>query len=299
MTTRKTAKAPTSKKECIRCNKLQVPDNFYNSSDVDFFTDKKIPICKMCCSDIMGERGFEGFQTLMRLINKPILQDLYKGDFYVYIKNINSLPQYRTLTYNDSTMFNEPKALEVFKRSKPTELSESEMIEAEDFWGRGLEETEYIYLNSEYVDFLDRYEVDSKTLENLIREICLVQLDIRNNRAQKKDVKNELKAYNDLLTAANLKPVQETGADSIDQETYGTFIRRIENERPISEPDPAWADVDGIGKYLRTFFLGHMARMLGKENKFQDEYDEVISQYTVTKDINEVDDTDVLEEDVK
>jgi len=290
-------KKQTVKKKCLRCPKPpQVTDNFYNSADVDFFSDKKIPICKTCCAEIIDEKGFEGFQTLMRLINKPILQDLFKGDYYAYIKNVNSLPQYRTLTYNDSTMFNEPKALEVFKRSKPTELSEIEMAEAEDFWGRGLEETEYIYLNSEYVDFLDRYEVDSKTLENLIREICLVQLDIRNNRAQKKDVKNELKAYNDLLTAANLKPVQETGADSIDQETYGTFIRRIENERPISEPDPTWADVDGIGKYLRTFFLGHMARMLGKENKFQDEYDEVISQYTVNKDVNETD--DVPEEDV-
>lgn len=295
MITKKT-KTPPVKKECVKCHSPQVLDNFYNTSDEDFFTDKKIPICKMCCSNVMGEKGFEGFQTLMRLINKPILQDLYKGDFYVYIKNINSLPQYRTLNYNDSTMFNEPKALEVFKRAKPTELSESEFAEAEDFWGRGLEEDEYIYLNSEYVDYLDRYEVDGKTLENLIREICLVQLDIRNNRALKKDVKNDLKAYNDLLTAANLKPVQETGADSIDQETYGTFIRRIENERPISQPDPAWADVDGIGKYLRTFFLGHMARMLGKENKFQDEYDEVISQYTVTKDINEAD--DVPEEDV-
>lgn len=280
--------ATNSKKKCASCEKtIASKDNFYNTTEKAFFIDGKISICKTCCATMLEKRGFEGFKSLLRMINKPLLQDVFKGDYGDYIRMVNSMPQYKNMVYDDSTMFKEPKALEVFKRAKPTELSPEELLDAEEFWGIGYEEKEYIWLNSEYVDYLDRYEVNSKTLENLIREICLVQLDIRSSRSKKLDVKNELKAYNDLLTAANLKPVQETGADSIEQETFGTFIKKIENDRPISEPHPDWADVDGIGKYIRTFFLGHMARMFGKENKYQEEYDEELGKYSVSAEDDE------------
>lgn len=282
MTTKTKNKSPAKKKLCTRCEKDQVIGSYYNTADIDFFPDKKIPVCKNCCTEVIEEKGFEGFQALMRMINKPIYEDLFKGDYGDYIKIVNSMPQYRSVVYEDSSLFQEVKSVIVAKRAKPTELSEEDLRDSEDFWGLGYAEQEYIYLNSEYGDYLNRYEVDSKTMENLIREICLVQLDIRVARTSKKDVKNELKAYNDLLTAANLKPVQETGAQASEmQSSFGLFIKKLEDERPVSEPDPEWKDVNKIGKYIRTYFFGNMAKMFGKENIFQDEYDEEIDIHTV------------------
>lgn len=281
MTTNKTkSKSPPNKKVCDNCNKSKAQGEFYNG-DKMFFPSGKLNTCKECCLKIVEENGHDGLLGLLRMINKPFYQDLFKDDVGDYIRMMNSMPQYKNVGFVDSDSLIQLTDISKIKRAKPTELSEEDLRDSEDFWGVGLQEQEYIWLNLEYGDYLNRYEVDSKTLENLIREICLVQLDIRNARSQKKDVKNELKAYNDLLTAANLKPSQSTGNMSVDQETYGTLIKKLETERPVSDPSPEWQDVDKVGLLIRTFFLAPLAKMFGKENKFQDEYEEEISKYTV------------------
>lgn len=287
MTTKKeTTKKQITKKTCIKCGKEQNATNYYSTSDIDFFPDGKIHVCKNCCESIIEEKGFEGFQSLMRLINKPIYDDLYKGSNGAgdYVRQMNSLPQYKNNVYNDSTLFNEPKSISNSKvnKIKAKELSEEELQDLIDFFGEGYEEKDYIYLISEYEDYLNRYEVDSKTLENLIKEICLTQLDIRKKRANGEKVDQQQKTLQDLLGSSNLKPVQENSSSSLEQvETFGTLIKKFENEHPIPEPHESWKDVDGIGKYIRTFFLGHLTRVFGKENPYQDEYNEVIEEFTV------------------
>lgn len=277
----KNLKKKPERKTCVKCEKSQPLGSYYNANS-PFFPDNKMHMCKECALSIVEEKGFEGFQSLMRMINKPIYEDLYKGDAGDYIRQMNSLPQYRKVVFTDSDMFTEAKAHSIKNRIKPKELSEEDLRESEDFWGRGLLEEDYIWLNVEYSDYLNRYQVDGKVLENLIKQICLVELDISNTRAEGKDVKNLLKTLNELLGAASLRPNQESGNMSQEQETFGTFLKQIENERPLPDPDPMWQDVDNIGKYIRTFFLGHMAKMFGKENKFQDEYNDEIGKYTVT-----------------
>ena len=277
-------KKKAEKKTCSNpeCQRELAPINFYNTSDTHFFPDGKIPICKDCCYTILDKDGFEGFQSLMRLINKPILVDIFKGDYKAYIRIINSMPQYKEMVFTDSTLFKQPE-----NTNKPTqvltELSEEDFKELERFFGEGYNEKDYIYLSYEYDDYCNRYEVDSKALENLIKEIVITQLEIRKKRSIGEKVDAQQKTLQDLLGSSNLKPVQETGANAVDQESFGTLIKKWENERPIPEPDEAWKDVDGIGKYVRTFFLGHLARLFGREgdNPYNDEYEHEIEKNTV------------------
>jgi len=281
MTSKASAKKAT-RKTCCKCEKEQPISNFYNTSYSNIFVDNKIPICKDCVFKNIEEHGFEEFQNLMKLINKPIFSDMFDGNHGDYIRKVASLPQYRSNSYEDTTLFDERKAISNTKKIKASSLSEEELNELIDFFGEGYEEKDYIYLSSEYEDFLNRYEVDSKTLENLIKEICLTQLDIRKKRAQGDKVDAQQKTLQDLLGSSNLKPVQENASSGVaEAETFGTLIRKFENEHPIPEPHDSWKDVDGIGRYVRTFFLGHMARMFGKENPYEEEYNEIIGEYTV------------------
>ena len=288
-TKRKVQKKTCTNPDCLRELALA---NFYNTSDVDFFPDGKIPICKDCCYAMLDTKGFEGFQSLMRIINKPIYFEHFKGDYKDYIRFINSMPQYKDKVFTDSTLFNEAKVNKAKIKEQLTELSEEDFKELEVIFGEGYTERDYIYLSNEYDDYCNRYEVDSKALENLIKEICVTQLDIRKKRAVNEKVDTQLKTLQDLLGSSNLKPVQETGANAVDQESFGTLIKKWENERPIPEPDEEWKDVDGIGKYVRTFFLGHLARLFGKEgdNPYRDEYEEVIGEHTVRPPNRELED---------
>lgn len=276
-----------TRKACSRCEKEQAISSFYNTSDVEVFPDKKIPVCKTCCTELFDNQGFEGFKIIMRLINKPIYTELFKGDYGEYIKNVNSLPNYRGTSFEDSDMFKENKALESVKRAKPTELSEEDLRESEDFWGAGKSERDYIWLNTEFTDYLARYEVDGKTLEDLIVDICLTRLDIRKRREEGLDVDKQHKTLNDLLTAANLKPVQETGANALaQQETFGTLIKKWEDTRPIQD-DSEWKKKDTIGQYLKVWFTGHLMRMFDIENKDEEEYYEELNKYTVALEVEE------------
>lgn len=272
----------TKRKTCSKCQRELALTNYYNTSDIDFFPDGKIPICKECCYTMFEEKGFEGFMALMRLINKPIYQELLADNNYQnYIRIINSMPQYRNSKFIDSDTFKDVKRNDENRSSNLSELTPEKFSELSDFFGEGYTEKDYIYLAREYEDYVNRYEVDSKAMENLIVEIVLTQLDIRKKRALGEKVDTQQKTLQDLLGSSNLKPVQETGANAVDQESFGTLIKKWENERPIPEPAEEWKDVDGIGKYVRTFFLGHMARLFGKENPYQEEYNEEIGKYTV------------------
>ncbi|MGG0667672.1 hypothetical protein ABE073_03995 [Lederbergia citrisecunda] len=269
-----------NRKICEDCNSSKPLGEFYNA-DKMFFPTGKMHICKDCALKRAEENGHEGFLGLLRLLNKPLYQDLYKNDIPDYIRMMNSMPQYKNVGFADSDTLREINEISSVKRVKATELSEEDLKESEDFWGIGKEERDYIWLNTEFSDYLARYEVDGKTLEDLIVDICLTRLDIRKRREEGSDVDKQIKTLNDLLTAANLKPVQETGANALaQQETFGTLIKKWEDTRPIQD-DTEWKKKDTIGQYLKVWFTGHLMRMFDIENKDEEEYYEELNKYTV------------------
>ena len=274
------------KKLCERCEKLKATNDFYNG-DKMFFPSGKLNVCKECALKTVEENGHEGLLGLLRMINKPFYQDLFKDDVGDYIRMMNSMPQYKNVGFIQSDTLAKLVDVSSIKRAKATQLSEEDLRESEDFWGIGKTERDYIWLNNEFSGYLSKYEVDSKTLEDLITEICLTRLDIRTRRENSQDVDKQIKTLNELLTAANLKPVQETGAQSVDQESFGTLIKKWEDTRPIQD-DSEWKKYDSIGNYLKVWFTGHLMRMFGLENKDEKEYFDEINKYTVATNDTEI-----------
>ena len=202
-----------------------------------------------------------------------------------YLKMIN-LKQAKGKTFDD--YLSEQKILKIKngeggekapggKKSRVTK----EMI---DFWGPDLEEDDYLSLQAEYNDWTTRYECKTKAQEELYRALAMAQQTL-NKAYQSGDIKR-IKDATDmqqaLMGSANIKPNQKN--ESIGNElTYGQWIQKIEETEPIPEPATEWADVDGIGKYFRTWVLGTVLRMLGIKNPFKQEFDDEIEKYTVNK----------------
>ena len=269
-------------KVCVRCEKRQPVRQYYKSANV-LFKDGYAPVCKDCVTEVLDEHDFKGFQALLKLLDKPLLESLYDGKEGQYIAHINSLPQYRDMSYDDSDFFKHGGAVvnnEIIAE-KLEVMTEEQIRELEYKWGKGFDEQDYIFLENEIRDYYSRYEVDSKTLEIIIQQLCLTQLSIRKLRERGQDVSKQMKTFQDLMSSAGLKPIQENAASGVSQETFGTLIEKFENESPIPEPAEAWRDVDGIGKYIRTWFLSQMSKSLGFKNQFQQEADEEIEKYTV------------------
>lgn len=285
-------------KQCLKCQRRKEPTkNFYKSYS-HWHTDSLLPLCKDCLKDFIKDREDNAsiVQDLMRTLDKPLKLDTWKQAMeskketlgeYFRILNLNAGEE----NYDDSDHLSDKKPQTLINKQKQmfedinvheeiNELNEEDVKFMKSFWGK-YDLEELVWLQKEYEDWTNRYECDSKGMETLIQEICKQQLDINTRRANGEKVDQLLKTLQDLLGSSNLKPVQETGANAVEQESFGTLIKKFEREHPIPEPDQIWADVDGIGKYIRTFFFGHMAKAIGIENKFQKEYDDEVSKYTV------------------
>ena len=147
-------------------------------------------------------------------------------------------------------------------------------------FGPGFKPEEYDYLQTQYEDWLECYACDTKIQEELFKNICLAQLNIyKAQRSEGGDIAKATKAFNDLVLMANIAPKQQKNLLT-EADTFGTLIERWEKEEPIPEPDPVWADVDGIKRYISTWFFGHLCKMFKKENDWAQMYEEELSPYT-------------------
>lgn len=148
-------------------------------------------------------------------------------------------------------------------------------------WGYGYDEDEYEWLEEQEADWRSRVECITKPQEELIINLCLSQLNIRSVQKKGGRVADAMKAFQDILATCNLQPRQNTNDDTSEQSTFGTFIKKIEDEEPIPEADEEWKDVDRIKEYIDTFFLGHLSKLVHIENDNSIAYEREMEKYTV------------------
>lgn len=171
-----------------------------------------------------------------------------------------------------------------------------------DFWGSGLEPAFYRELERRRKywcgDASEQMDVGELAV---IKQICILEATINRDSADGKAIDRNVNALNALLGSANLKPVQKKteSADSVAEATpFGVWIRKIENTRPISEPDPELNDVDGIIKYISVWFLGHLCKMIKVDNKYSRLYEEEMARLRVDRPEYEGEDEESVFEDI-
>ncbi|KOC56948.1 hypothetical protein IRP63_14850 (plasmid) [Clostridium botulinum] len=289
---------PSDTKICFCCGKEKknIANNFYQN-DIEYIHNH-FSICKNCVKKIIDYKEMTSVFFILHILDKPFIQsvwnDIAKTDespWGAYITQISSLPQYKEFKYRNS-QFDECNISKIKSNNNEehhevTKLNDNDKRQYERFWGRGLENQDYIWLQEEFEDFITRYECDSKGMELLIKQICLQELDIEKRRANEEKVDQQLKTLQDLLGSSNLKPVQETGANAVDQNTFGTLVKKWENEKPIPEAMEEWKKADWIKKYVLVWFLGHLCKMMGVDNDYSRLYEEEVNNYTVDNPIND------------
>ncbi len=285
---------------CAKCGEYLSPENFYVS---DEFKTGRFPICKDCILEMATdydnrlEAAVDNRDKLMRvfhMLNLPYSDEAYRSfktkmgegvsvaqtmlaQIQIWAKNNNK-------TWTDS-VFDKPATDSVIV------INTDVRPEIRRIFGHGFTEDDYRFLQDQYDDWRARTQVDSKSQETYVQQICLSLLDIDKDRKAGKDVTNKLKALDILMNSANLQPKQNVSNAATDALTFGQLIEKWENERPISEPSEEFKDVDGIGKYIRVWFTGWLSKALGlKANVFTAEFDKEISQFEVRRSEIEGDD---------
>ncbi len=278
---------------CSSCGNSKDPSRDYYSSHSPFHKHtSRLHVCKDCFWEYVNE-DMERFKSALRGIDKPYLADLIKSSkeesdrtdknpFAIYMKNV-VMPQYRNFTWEDSDF-------EGFKKTGLTNINELNNNETEDdidfaevskYWGNGYANWEYDFLEDERIKLMSSFECPDYGMEMIMKDICFINLDIEKVRQERKpnsgkEITALIKTRSDLMNDANMKPIQATGAEANDQITFGTLIKKWENERPVPKPLE-----DEMKEYIDTFMVGHLAKMEGLNNELTEKYDEALSKYTI------------------
>jgi len=285
---------------CHGCNEFHATNNFYNDKR---FGSGLYPLCKKQLIERATDYdkvnkirvdNREKTIKVFQMLDIPFIDSVYQSAlqttqdavgeknrataFQHTLTIIKSLPQYKGMTFEQSE-FGEsgnPDDEQLSKRKARREIIK--------LFGHGFSNEDYLYLQDQYDDWCGRTQVDSKSQQTYVVQICLTLLDIYKDRKSGKDVTKKLESLDKLMNSANLQPKQNIDNAATDSLTFGQLIEKWENEDPIPEPSEEFKDVDGIGKYIRVWFTGWLCKALGlKANVFTKEYDEEISKYTVEK----------------
>lgn len=286
---------------CHKCNQFLSKDAFYKHRE---YASGYFPICNRCLAEMATDYNSktntytdnkEKTKEVLHMMNLPYLDDLYNSALRAVaddlgertrttawkqmITMLQSLPNYRGKTWKDSKFEEETVRDTDDRKARPDIIK---------IFGTGFTDSDYLYLQDQYDDWRARTQVDSKSQETLIVQICFKQLEIWKAQKEGRDSDKLIKSLNDLMGSANLQPRQNVGNAATDSLTFGQLIEKWEQDKPIPEPSPEFKDVDGIGKYIRVWFSGHLAKALGLQNAYSSEYEEELAKYTVEKpDVNE------------
>ncbi len=300
---KQTPRQTANSAKCVCCgeNYPGKQDHFYKTGSTLFTAnDGYTPYCRNCVNQLFDyykekyDDEMEAFYYVCMRIDLYFDEKIYERakmkasnliSFYIGQCNLTA---HKTRNFQDTIdreikemIDNEKLYNEMLEANIDAETLEakSNLIQK---WGVGFSDEDYLFLENEYRDWVNQYNCSEKNMQSLVEEICLTKLMIRNKRSRGEAVDKEQKTLQELMGSSNLKPTQDIGATANDQANFSSFIKHIENDSPLEEGiDEDFEDFDGIKKYIDTWFLGHLSKMFGKQNRYSSYYETEMKKYTV------------------
>lgn len=244
-------------------------------------------------------------------------RNVTKNIMSAYLQRINSA-SYVGKSYDDTLVeegtiwdFGKPEEAE-----KPTAEAEKTKDDAEqeepkieipeevvEFWGSSYKPEMYIDLEKRRKYWMSKLpsdvDLEAGATEALIRQICMLEVDIDASRRNGVTPEKLINTLNTLIGSAQLKPAQkkDDAELTLANTPFGLWIRRFEDKRPIPEIDESLRDVDKIGKGISVWFFGHLCKMLGLKKAETRLYEQEIEKFRVERpEFDSADDEDVFTE---
>ena len=286
---------------CPMCNTWQkAEEGFYFDKE---YATSRFPVCKRCILKKVEQRKTdreepnetkESVMAVCRWMNRVFDENFYnecvKGaldgvkeknrnsPFATYITAIQSLPNWRGKTWDDSIF------LDSSEQSEEDIKENSRLIKAaRKRFGTEYSLSDLYFLESQYEDWVQRYACESKAQELLFQRIAHTQLAIEKAQKQGRDTDKLDKTLQDLMTSNAIKPASNNGNSFSEAKTFGQMIELWEQTKPIPQPEEEFQDVDNIALYTDVFYRGHLAKMMGLKNGYSALYDSYMDKYRAKK----------------
>lgn len=224
-----------------------------------------------------------------------------------YITKINAV-KLASKSYDDTlreegALWLEPKAYadveQVITGIQSTDGDAAIPDEVIAFWGPGYTPSMYMELEERRKYLVSKYpsttELDIGT-ETLIRQICILEIEINKARMEGKPVDKLINTLNTVLGSANLKPAQkkEDADAELDKMPLGVGIQKWEYSRPLPPTPKEKRDINQVIKNITTWYLGHACKMVGIRNSYCKMYEDAMAELRVENPDHAEEDDDTL-----
>lgn len=260
------------KKTCVCCGEEKSSLKFYSQRNK--LINEKFGLCKECAKDyVKVDTDFDTLHAVLRFLDLPFILERWTGvtqtdngdNLGNYLRQISSLRGWKGMTYKDSTRLDVGEIQDTQDLLAKTDKSYQENIK---FWAnRNYTPEEFDFLNEVYEELCQDRKPNSFTVKNTYKNVARTQLQI--NKALEAGNGQEydrlIKSLSKLMEDGNIKPTQTAGENS-SVASWGEWVRKIEEQRPVLAPTAEFEDVDGIEKYIKKFFTKHFNRVFGLDN---------------------------------
>lgn len=306
----KSGSSTTAKKICSACGAEKSTRDFFISYN-DLHKDKRSPMCKDCiksaCYDDNGEFDIENFQSILRQLDRPYIQDTWESaisevkkstketddgffDAVIgkYMKTI-SLPQNRAKKWVDS-VFQAQRGVSESTRRKTNSYSEKVYyLNDEEFdvnedmirlFGEGYTSKEYQTMQRIYDDTKQDYPNISNNQKNLLLRYVryAAKEEIATSSGVIADAEKWAKLASDALKQLNSIDIQ--GGVTC----FSEFFQKFERTKDITRILPKFKyRPNDAPDFIILCYINYCRRLEGKpEVEYEDVYkfyDEKVSEY--------------------
>lgn len=279
----------------VYCRKCQIPkksSEFYSAVNLDIDTNGYMSICKSCISDIFEGSLKSTYLNLYEAIHKTceIVDIAYmekavdsvkahmetikeknfdKNIFSIYKSHLGKILKINPSLLGKYEYNGFVKNIDENELNNETETTQEYL---NDFWGENLAFEDYQFLEKELSRWKQDNAVDGNADIVLVKEICFIQLELRNARLQNKDTSKPFKKLQEALKTAALDPAKQNIASSgKNQEVFGVWIKDIELKEPAewwNENRELFKDVDNIELYFENFIVRPIKNFITRSRDF-------------------------------
>ncbi|ARF70763.1 hypothetical protein B7C51_25160 (plasmid) [Paenibacillus larvae subsp. pulvifaciens] len=280
-------------KTCINCKKEKVAKLNYYESNSKMFLDGKVPICKLCIKKLVDENDIKSVQNMLRQIDKPFIEQVWinatkskNETFGMYLRQINSLPQYRYLTYDDSDggdninnlSNNSLDIYQVYNSNEDVyEKPDKNIVKK---WGTGYSNKEYYDLEQVWNDMITSNDISTPQHRNQLELYCklkvLVNRALENNDTKTFATLN--KEFSEIQKNSGFRGIdRKSSSESAGIRNFSTIYSEVEKDGFIKPPsldvpqDVVDETILFMQNYTRNLLdLGKLSRPDGNTPKVDD-----------------------------
>jgi hypothetical protein len=269
---------------CQMCGETKKPVEYYASSSVYHLGTGRVQFCKNCCIDMShDENGIinvEKFKILLEQIDKPFLNDVLQSayeesqkdgkstPFQLYFKNINSLNQYKKMTWKDSK-FNTDNNINHNQIKYETHFNvTNEMILK---WGSKYDPEDYYELEQFYNDMQRTNNIE--TTQDMIYLKKLAIISLKMDKELEDGNYDEAKKLGDLFSKymadSKFRAMDKTDADKTGGiRNFSSIYAEVEKDGFIP-PWEYYRKIKGISQDIVDKTIMHIENFTLKLNKIE------------------------------